>query len=190
MTKLKLLTMAELALALLAIPGTAMAKSRDRDRDHMADRWEKRHHLNTHRKDGSRDPDRDGVSNLREFRHHTNPRDADTNDDGVGDGGEVAGTIANFDAGTGVLTITTANGDVTGTVTGSTEIKCETEGEQEDAGDDHGDDRSRVSAARHGSDDNGEEDNACTTADLTQGTRVHEAERNGDGQFGEIELQK
>jgi hypothetical protein len=183
MRKLKLLTMAVLALALLAIPGTALAKSRDRDHDHMADRWEKRHHLNTHRKDGRGDPDRDGRSNLAEFRAHTDPRDADTDNDGVEDGDEVSGTIASFDSNTGVLTITTPNGDVTGNVVqGTTEIKCENEAE-------HGD----ATEARHGSDDGdqGDDDNAtCTTADLTQGTAVHEAELNGSGQFTEVELVK
>jgi hypothetical protein len=195
MRKLKLLTMAVLALALLAIPGTALAKSRDRDHDHMADKWEKRHHLNTHRKDGRGDPDHDGRSNLAEFRAHTDPRDADTDNDGVEDGDEVSGTIASFDSNTGVLTITTANGDVTGNVVqGMTEIKCENEAEQQDVNDDHGDgDRGDVSDARHGSDDGdqGDDDNAtCTTADLTQGTAVHEAELNGSGQFTEVELVK
>jgi hypothetical protein len=216
MRKLKLLTMAVLALALLAIPGTALAKSRDRDHDHMADKWEKRHHLNTHRKDGRGDPDRDGRSNLAEFREHTDPRDADsdndgsddgdehragtnpddpdTDNDGVEDGDEVSGTIASFDANTGVLTITTPNGDVTGNVVqGTTEIKCENEAEQEDVNDDRGDDdRGGVTDARHGSDDGdrGDDDASCTTADLTQGTAVHEAELNGSGQFTEVELVK
>ena len=208
MRTLKLLTMAALALALLAIPGTALAKSRDRDHDHMADKWEKRHHLNTHRKDGRLDPDRDGRSNLAEFREHTDPRDADTDNDGandgdehrtgtdpddadtdndgVEDGDEVAGTIASFDSTTGVLTITTPNGDVTGNVVdGTTEIKCDDENE----GEGHGD----VSESRHGSDDgneNGDDNATCTTADLTQGTAVHEAELNGSGQFTEVELRK
>ncbi len=194
MRKLKLLTMAVLALALLAIPGTALAKSRDRDHDHMADKWEKRHHLNTHRRDGRRDPDRDGRSNLAEFRAHTDPRDPDTDNDGVEDGDEVSGTIASFDSNTGVLTITTPNGDVTGNVVqGTTEIKCENEAEQEDVNDDHGDDdRGDVSDARHGSDDGdrGDDNTTCTTADLTQGTAVHEAEMNSSGQFTEVELRK
>ena len=277
MRNLKLLVTALMAVALLAIPGSAMAKSRDRDHDRMADKWEKRHHLNTHRRDGKLDPDRDGLSNLGEFRSRTNPHDADsdndsiedgdedrdrdsvdnanevregtsprdadsdddgirdgredrdrdhldnagedrtandpvdadTDDDGVKDGEEVTGTITGFDSSTGALTIDMGPGraPLTGTVTPSTEIECKTEDEHEDAEDDDGGDRSRALAARDGSDDgdrqgsgedsrpgstgehDGDEDNRCTTADLTDGTRVHEAELE-NGQFKKLEILK
>src|SRR3954469_7032776 len=83
-----LITLA-LAVALFAVPASALAKRGDRDHDRMADKWEKRHHLNTHANDSRRDPDKDGLSNLSEFRHHTDPRDADTDDDRIKDQTEI-----------------------------------------------------------------------------------------------------
>src|SRR3954454_21644717 len=77
-----LITLA-LAVALFAVPAGALAKRGDRDHDRMADRREKRHHLNVDANDSRRDPDKDSLSNLSEFRHHTDPRDADTDDDRI-----------------------------------------------------------------------------------------------------------
>src|SRR3954464_10838669 len=73
---------------MLAMPGAALAKSRDRDHDRMPDKWERAHHLSTHKKNAKRDPDRDGLSNLGEFRSRTRPHDADTDNDGIEDGDE------------------------------------------------------------------------------------------------------
>jgi hypothetical protein len=81
-------TVSAAALALAVVPGAAFA--RDRDHDHMSDRWETRHGLNTHRNDAGRDPDHDGVDNLNEFIEHTNPRRADSDGDGIPDGREDA----------------------------------------------------------------------------------------------------
>jgi len=236
-SKLKLIVTGAVAAAMLALPGAALAKSRDRDHDKMPDRWERAHHLSTHKKNAKGDPDRDGLNNLGEFRAHSNPHDADTDNDGLDDGDEHAtandptdrdtdndgvedgdeqsGTIAGFDQATGVLTITVpGRGDVSGVVNDATEIKCETEGEQEDANDDRGDD-SRVVASRDGSGsgdgdnsgpgsnssgpgdgdrgDEGDDEGNCTTADLTPGTPVHEAELDTSSDpatFREVELLK
>src|SRR3954449_5106310 len=80
--------LAVVAAALLALPGLAQAKSRDRDHDRLPDRWEKRHHLSTHKKSAKGDPDRDSLSNLAEFRSRTDPRDADSDNDGKADDDE------------------------------------------------------------------------------------------------------
>src|SRR3954447_1337419 len=78
------------ALALLALPGLAAAK--DRNHDRIPDRWEKRHHLSLKVNQARHDQDRDQLRNLAEFRAGDNPRDRDTDDDGVMDGEENAGT--------------------------------------------------------------------------------------------------
>jgi hypothetical protein len=78
--KLKLLVTAAVALAILAVPGAALAKKRDRDHDKMPDRWERAHHLSTHKKNAQGDPDHDGLVNLGEFRARTGPHDADIRD--------------------------------------------------------------------------------------------------------------
>ena len=88
MRKLKLIVTAVVAIAMLAIPGAAMAK--DRDHDKMPDKWEHAHGLSTHKKNAKGDPDRDGLSNRGEFKSRTEPRDADTDNDGVEDGDEDA----------------------------------------------------------------------------------------------------
>src|SRR3954451_6827203 len=99
---------------MLAVPGAALAKKRDRDHDKMPDRWERAHHLSTHKKNAKRDPDRDGLSNIGEFRSRMKPHDADSDNDGIKDGDENGGTITAFDPQTGELTIHTATGhDVT-----------------------------------------------------------------------------
>src|SRR5204863_884271 len=129
MRLIKGLITAALAISLLALPAAALAKRGDRDHDRMPDKWEKRHHLNTHANDARKDPDKDGLSNLSEFRHHTDPQAADSDDDGVNDGTEVddhsnplenddqevSGTVASFQD--GVLTIQLP-GSGAGTVSG------------------------------------------------------------------------
>jgi thrombospondin type 3 repeat protein len=65
------------------------AAARDRDHDRLPDRWERKHHLSTHKSSGKRDPDRDRLSNWRELRHRTNPRRADSDRDHLRDGAEV-----------------------------------------------------------------------------------------------------
>jgi len=100
------------ALALLAMPGLAAAK--DRNHDHLPDKWEKKHHLSLK------------VRNRAEFLAGDNPRDADSNDDGVEDGEDNAGTITSFDSETGKLVINLFGGEtISGLVDEGTEIKCE-----------------------------------------------------------------
>jgi len=112
------------ALALLALPSLAAAK--DRNRDHIPDRWEKRHHLSLKANQARLDQDRDHMRNRAEFLAGDNPRDRDSNDDGVMDGEENAGTIASFDAESGKLVISLFGGEsISGLVTEGTEIKCE-----------------------------------------------------------------
>jgi hypothetical protein len=136
----------------------------------------------------------------------------------VPDGEENAGTIASFDGTT--LTINLFNGSsISGMVTQSTEIECEAAGDDNDnaGGDDNGDDDNagpgggggddhRTASAMstsddgggnddNGGDDDGGDDNGgeCTTADLTRGTVVQQAElelSNGQATFDEVELVK
>src|SRR3954454_7536808 len=114
------------ALALLAMPGLAAAK--DRNHDRIPDKWEKRHHLSLKTNQARLDQDGDHLRNRAEFLADDNPRDRDSDDDGVIDGDENAGTIVSFDAATGRLTIALFRGDtVSGLVTDRTRIKCEDE---------------------------------------------------------------
>jgi len=115
------------ALALLAMPGLAAAK--DRNHDHIPDKWEKRHHLSLQTNQAHKNQDGDSLRNRAEFLAGDNPRDADSNDDGVMDGEDNAGTIASFDTETGKLVINLFGGEtVSGLVNQGTEIKCENHG--------------------------------------------------------------
>jgi hypothetical protein len=123
------------------------------------------------------------------------PRDGDSDDDGIDDSDEGAGTIASFDPATGELTIDTfGQGTSTGLVTDVTEISCDNG--DDDATDDHG---------GHGNepgDDHGGDDRAlrsddggvpCTTDDLQPGAPVHEAElelEHGTATWSKVELLK
>jgi hypothetical protein len=152
------------ALALLAMPGLVAAK--DRNHDRIPDRWEKRHHLSLKVNQARHDQDRDQLRNRAEFLAGDNPRDRDSDDDGVADGDEQAGTIASFDAESGRLVIDLFGNDtVAGLVTEQTEIECEDDsgatvssessgsgeaepgddrGGENEVGDDHGDDGDEV----------------------------------------------
>lgn len=161
------------ALALLAMPALAAAK--DRNHDHIPDRWEKRHKLSLTVNQARHDQDGDHLRNRGEFLAGDNPRDDDSDDDGVMDGSEQAGTIASFDAATGRLVIDLFGTDtIAGIVTDATEIKCEdsssasvsSEGSgsgEAEPGDDHGDDGEEVGDDNGGhgekpGDDNGGDD--------------------------------
>ncbi|MGN6557215.1 MAG: hypothetical protein ACTHLH_04285 [Solirubrobacterales bacterium] len=198
------------ALALLAMPGLAVAK--DRNHDHIPDKWEKKHHLSLKVNQARLNQDGDKLNNRAEFLAGDNPRDKDSNDDGVMDGADNAGTIMSFDPESGRLVINLFGGEtVSGLVTEGTEIECDDhsgattssdgveagdgnggEGQvepgdgnggqgEEEPGDDHGDDNSGP----------GNEAGNCTTADLTPGAVVQEAElsiANGQATFEKVEL--
>ena len=192
-------TAALAAAGVFGMTGPATGASRDSDHDGMPNRWEVAHHLDAHRANARGNPDRDRLSNLAEFRHHTNPRDADTDNDGTEDGNENAGRIQSFDANSGRLVITLFGGDtLSGQVNDQTEIECDNENENE--ANDQNDDNDRL--ARHGDDNSGpgsensgpggdDENGTCTTADLTAGRVVDEAELHTEGGaavFEEVEL--
>lgn len=203
----RLLLLVALGLLALALPGAAGAKARDRNHDRIPDRWEKRHHLSTRVNQARRDQDRDHLRNRGEFEAGTNPRDRDSDDDGIPDGEENAGTIESFDSQTGMLTIDLfGNGSVSGLVTEETEIECEhrgTEATASDSSDDEGDDDNESSDEEEpgdnsgpGSDNSGpgnddEDDDACGTEALVPGAVVEEAElelSNGSAVFEKVEL--
>jgi hypothetical protein len=177
----KLPWVALVALA-LAFPATASASRGDRDHDKMSDRWERAHHLNTHRNDARRDPDHDGLRNLAEFKNGTDPRNADSDDDGVDDSDDVVGTVKSFTGGN--LTITAADGrELTAAVTDKTEIDCEKSTGTRGDDDDHGGPGREADDGDHnrGEDDEADEDDegegaACTAAALVPGAKVHDAE--------------
>src|SRR5437868_1834328 len=120
MSKRSAVITALIAVAMLVVPGAAMAK--DRNHDGLPDKWEKKHHLSLKVNQARKDQDHDGLKNKQEFKHHSNPRDADTDNDGLRDGQEVrvgdnpcdrdtdndgvrdgeenAGTVQSFDQGT------------------------------------------------------------------------------------------
>jgi hypothetical protein len=186
-------------LAVLALP--ALAGAKDRNHDRIPDRWEKRHHLSLQVNQAHRDQDRDGLDNRGEFRAGDNPRDDDSDEDGVMDGDENAGTISAFDAPTGRLTIALfAGGSATGTVASSTEIRCEgaedsgAPASRDRGGSEPGDDNGGRGEAEPGDDHGGEGQGAnatCGTAELKAGAVVHEADlevEHGVATFDEIEL--
>jgi hypothetical protein len=204
------------ALAMLALPSVAAAK--DGNHDRIPDRWEKRHHLSLNVNQAGRDQDRDHLRNRAEFLADDNPRDRDSDDDGVVDGDENAGTIASFDAASGRLTIILFGGDtVSGLVADQTRIKCEDEhspdvtasashgeeepgddrgGHGEEPGGDNGDgDNSGPGSSHSGDGPSGHDDNGtganCTTSDLIPGATVEEADlqlEHGVATFDEVEL--
>jgi hypothetical protein len=182
-------------VAILVLPG--LASARDRNHDHIPDRWEQRHHLSLDVNQARLDQDGDHLRNRAEFQAGDNPRDRDSDDDGVIDGQENAGTIASFDATNGRLVIDLFGTDtVSGLVTAQTEIKCEgvedhhmggarmSSGESE-PGDDNG---GNSGPGRHGGEGEGA---GCSSADLVPGAVVHEADleiEHGAATFDEVEL--
>jgi len=192
------------ALALLAMPALAAAK--DRNHDHIPDKWEKKHHLSLKANQAHRNQDGDRLRNRAEFLAGDNPRDEDSNDDGVMDGEDNAGTITSFDTESGKLTIDLFGGEtISGLITEGTEIECEdhsaastsSEGPgsgEEEPGDDHGADNSGPGSENSGPGNDGDEEGDagnCTTADLVPGAVVQEAElkvAGGQATFEEVEL--
>lgn len=191
---------------------------RDQDRDGLNNLNEFKQGTNPR----DADSDNDGMDDGDECHHGLNPKDRDSDDDGVRDENENAGKVTSFDASTGVLTIElVGGGSITGKVTGDTEIDCEQastttptaqaahdDGDREDSGDDdaehsgsgdrEGDNSGPGSGNEdhgdHGDDqnENGHEGN-CSTADLTTGATVKEAElkaTDAGAVFHEVKLVK
>ena len=187
----------------------------DPDKDGLNNRGEFKSKTNPRKADTDRDgindanddQDDDGVDNVEEQHEGTNPCDHDSDNDGVDDGNETAGTVVSFvedsaKPGTGVLTIKLADDStISGKVDATTEIECRTaranddgttherhgadDGPNHDAGDDNDGD--------HSGPGRGGDERNCTTADLTAGTAVHEAELHGSGDsavFEEVKLLK
>jgi hypothetical protein len=143
-------------LGSLLFAASASASGRDGNGDRIPDRWEKKHGLSLKVKQTRRDQDKDGFHNRAEWRAKTDPHDADTDDDGLDDAEENAGTVTAF--ANGELTITLFdNGTLTGKVTPDTEIKCDDDSARTsgDGGDDEGDDDH---GGRGGDDDEGDDD--------------------------------
>jgi Bacterial TSP3 repeat len=215
------LVVALAALAMLALPGVAAAKHkhrgrsnatvrhRDRNHDGIPDRWEKRHHLSLKVNQAHRDQDRDHLRNRAEFLAGDNPRNPDTDGDGIPDGEENAGTIASFDTESGKLTIDLFGGEtISGMVTEETEIKCESSSptasasmssqSEDSSGDEQGqEEEGQEEQEEEQGDDEGESGGDqggsanCTTADLTPGAVVKQAElqvESGTPVFEEVEL--
>ena len=195
-----LLLIATACAALLAFAPGAMAHSwkGDRNHDRIPDRWERANHLSLKVNQARRDQDHDGLRNRAEFLAGDNPREADTDDDGIEDGQEKAGTVVSFSG--GVLIVHLFNGDdVKGTVDADTEIECEntttaTRAADDGGGDDHGDDdQGDRGDDDQGDDDENEDENqpGCDASALTQGAIVKEAELKATATglaFREIEL--
>jgi hypothetical protein len=133
-----------LVLALLGsllFAASASASGRDANGDRIPDRWEKKHGLSLKVKQTRRDQDKDGFKNRAEWRAQTDPRDGDSDDDGIEDGEENAGTVTAYDGTT--LTITLYGGTkaaLTGEITPDTEIECEADDATVASDDPEGDD--------------------------------------------------
>jgi hypothetical protein len=187
----KLLALAATVLALAAslLLATFASAGGDRNRDRIPDRWEKQHHLSLKVDQSRRDQDGDGLNNKGEWRAKLDPRDDDSDNDGVDDGDENAGTVATFSG--GVLTISLAKGGtLVAKVTPDTEIECE--GAAQASSDDEGDDDGDHGDGDHENDDDGHgDDSTCGADPLTAGRQVKEAElktQNGEAVWENVEL--
>ena len=150
----------------------------------------------------------DHLRNRAEFLAGDNPRERDTDDDGVLDGEENAGTIASFDADNGQAgdrPLRRRHGQRHGHRTkprssASTRASSVSASDSSLGEDNSGDDtgpgwpgeRRSSRADDNGGDNSGPGSSAnCTTADLTAGAVVQEAEleiENGTATFEEVEL--
>jgi hypothetical protein len=199
--RITLLALAAGALAILAVPSLAAAK--DRNHDHIPDRWEKRHHLSLRVNQARLDQDHDHLRNRAEFLAGDNPRDRDSNNDGVMDGEENAGTVSSFDPETGRLVIDLFGSDtIAGFVTEATEIEChvgavaarasseDPEGSEDGQGPEPGEDNGGQGSEEAGEDNGGGSGN-CDSGALVPGAVVGEAELRTEGGravFEKVEL--
>ncbi|WP_028066063.1 hypothetical protein [Solirubrobacter soli] len=182
----------------LLFSAAAGAGSSDRNHDHIPDRWEKRHHLSLAVNQARRDQDHDGLNNRGEYKAGLDPRDDDSDNDGVDDGDENAGSIASFTD--GVLTLKLAGGGtLTATVTPETEIKCDDVGASmaSRGGDDDGEqgdgehNDGEHNDGEHNDGEHNDGDDGCVSAALAAGRQVEEASLKtvgGGAVWTEIEL--
>jgi hypothetical protein len=174
---------------------------RDQDHDGLSNRREFRLGTNPRRADSDRDGLRDGA----EVATGNDPRDRDSDDNGIRDGEENAGRVVSFTNGvltirsggqdvTAPVTADTqieceGSNDSSGSDDSSGDATARMADHGDDNGGDGGDNSGPGSGDRSGlgdgdrndaGDDNGDngDDNGanCTTADLTPGAFVHEAE--------------
>jgi hypothetical protein len=191
----KLLAVAATAFALVAslMLATFASAGGDRNRDRIPDRWEKQHHLSLKVNQSKRDQDGDGLNNRGEFKANLDPRDDDTDNDGVEDGDENAGTVATFTG--GVLTITLAKGGtLAAKVTPDTEIECDdatAKASSDGPGDDDNEGDNQNDDGDHQDGDHGDDGASCAADALTTGRQVKEAElktQNGEAIWEKVEL--
>jgi hypothetical protein len=191
----KLLAVAATAFALVAslMLATFASAGGDRNRDRIPDRWEKQHHLSLKVNQSKRDQDGDGLNNRGEFKANLDPRDDDTDNDGVEDGDENAGTVATFTG--GVMTITLAKGGtLAAKVTPDTEIECDdatAKASSDGPGDDDNEGDNQNDDGDHQDGDHGDDGASCAADALTTGRQVKEAElktQNGEAVWDKVEL--
>ncbi len=173
------------ALALVSLGAAAVvATAKDRNDDGIPDRWERKHDLSLKHKQGKRDQDSDQLRNRGEFRSAMDPRDSDSDDDGVEDGDEGAGTIASFDQETGKLVINLFNGEsVSGTVDDETEIECRSDDAAQPDSDEGGDDSAEQRS--EGSDDGSGDSDDGSGEDEGDGVEQEHSDGVGSGHGGE-----
>ena len=160
----------------------------DTDHDGIADEDEDELHTNVNVadtdhdgvRDGDEDRDHDGRSNEDEDDHEADRCHHDGDHDGIDDEDEADffGTIASFDASTGVLAITTADGPVTVTVTADTRIRYDDDADEAATAPLAVDDQGRGGSGGGGTDDEpGDDHGGRTTVDALQpGVGVAEVE--------------
>ena len=162
------------------------SRCRERERpgpnhDKIPDMRERHHQLSLHKDQARRDQDRDSLKNRKEFKARTNPRDADSDDDGVEDGDENAGTVGHSTGRRSRSTCSTARQSGPGPrtrprssarrpVTTTTPVTT-TRAKYDDnsgSGDGSGDDALSTCPASHG-DDPGDDNSGTATATTTRG---------------------
>ncbi len=209
------IALSALAVGALAIAPIAPAESHHRSaHDRKVQRWEHRFHFKLTKTNRNRDADHDGVTNAAECAHGTNPRHADNHTASAATVKSFTPATATTPA-VLVITLPDGTTE-TGNVTNRTEIHCVTaapttpttpamtsrhDGGDDNGGNDQGDDNGRHggnsgpgsdnSGPGRGGDDNdndNNDDNAvpCTTADLTVGAVVHEAQLRVDANNGAV----
>jgi hypothetical protein len=167
------------AFAALVVASSAAAGTGDRNRDRIPDKWEKRHNLSLKVVQTRRDPDHDGLNNLGEFRAATDPRDRDSDNDGIRDGKERAGTVRSFDGTTLVISLF-GGGTVEGKVTATTEVSCRAEDSAATASRDSGSGDGGRGSGRDGQGDDRGNDNPPDDRGNDNNDQIDDRGNDGD----------